>query len=104
MDTRKWDHDEDATTFLMGQRPVLEAEKRGPPLKNRLVGDAEMYKGLLDRESLRAADGVKYFRDTMRPHFKRAQSVFPLEFFIRSIEQEEEASRWSSGSAKFHSF
>ena len=26
---------------------VLEAEKRGPALKNRLVGDAEMYKGLL---------------------------------------------------------
>ena len=85
MDSRKWDHDEDATTFLMGQRPeliddwldltVLEAEKRGPPLKNRLVGDAEMYKGLLDRESLRAADGVKYFRDALRPHFKRAQSV-----------------------------
>ena len=33
---------------------VPEAEKRGPALKNRLVGDAEMYKGLLDRESLRA--------------------------------------------------
>ena len=56
---------------------VLEAEKRGPALKNRLVGDAEMYKGLLDREPLRAADGVKYFRDPLRPHFiKGAQSVF----------------------------
>ena len=56
---------------------VLEAEKRGPSLKNRLVGDAEMYKGALDCESLRAADGVKYFRDTLRPHFiKGAQSVF----------------------------
>ena len=32
-------------------------------------GDAEMYKGLLDRESLEAEDGVKYFRDTLRPHF-----------------------------------
>ena len=48
---------------------VLEAGKRGPALKNRLVGDAEMYNGLLDGESLRAADGVKYFRDTLRPHF-----------------------------------
>ena len=27
---------------------VLEAGKRGPALKNRLVGDAEMYKGLFD--------------------------------------------------------
>ena len=61
---------------------VLEAEKRGPALKNRLVGDAEMHKGLLDRESLRAADGVKYFRDTLRPHFiKGAQSVFLRRFY-----------------------
>ena len=36
-----------------------------------------MHKGLLDRESLRAQDGVKYFKDTLRPHFiKGAQSVF----------------------------
>ena len=56
---------------------VLEAEKRGPALKNRLVGDAEMYKGLLDREHLKTADGVKYFRDTLRHHFiEGAQSVF----------------------------
>ena len=56
---------------------VLEAEKRGPALKNWLVGDADMYKGLLDRESLRVADGVKYFRDAQRPHvIKGAQSVF----------------------------
>ena len=47
----------------------LEAEKRGSALKNRLVGDAEMHRGLLDREPLRAADGVKCFRDTLRPHF-----------------------------------
>ena len=56
---------------------VLEAEQRGPALKNRLVGDAELYKALLDREFLRAADGVKYLRDTLKPHFiKGAQSVF----------------------------
>ena len=36
-----------------------------------------MHKGLLNRESLRAEDGVKYFKDTLRPHFIRgAQSVF----------------------------
>ena len=34
---------------------VPEAEKRGPALKNRLVGDAEMHRGLLDREPLRVA-------------------------------------------------
>ena len=69
---------------------VLEAGKRRPALKNRFVGDAEMYKGLLNRESLRAENGVKYFRDTLRPHFiKVAQSVFLWRFyqFISSKER-----------------
>ena len=38
---------------------MLKDTKRGPALKNRLVGDAEMHKGLLKRESLRATNGVK---------------------------------------------
>ena len=60
---------------------MLEAENGGPELKNRLVRDAELCKGLLDRESLRAAYGVKYFRDTLKPHFiKGAQSVFYWRF------------------------
>ena len=65
----------------------LEAGKRGPALKNRLVGDAGMYKGLLDRETLRSEDGVKYFKDTLRLHFiKGAQSFFLWRFhqFIRA--------------------
>ena len=42
-----------------------------------------MHKGLLNRESLRAEDGVKYFRDTLRPHFiKKAQNVFLWRFYI----------------------
>ena len=40
---------------------VPETGKRRPALKNRLVGDAELYKELLNRESLKAEDGVKYF-------------------------------------------
>ena len=48
---------------------VLEAGKRGPALKNRLIGVAEKYKGLLNRESVKADHGVKYFRDSVRPHF-----------------------------------
>ena len=35
---------------------VLEAEKRGPALKNRLVANAEMHKGLLDREHLKTME------------------------------------------------
>ena len=38
-------------------------------LNNRLVVDAEMYKGLLNRESLRATGGVKYFRASLRLRF-----------------------------------
>ena len=45
---------------------MLEAGKRGLALKNRLVGDAEMHKELLNRESRRAEDGVKYFKDTSK--------------------------------------
>ena len=56
---------------------MLEAGKRGPALKHRLVGVAEKYKGLFNREPLRADYGAKYFRDTLRPQFvKGAQSVF----------------------------
>ena len=61
---------------------VLEAEKRGRALKNRLVRDAEMHKELLNRESLRAENGVKYFKDTLRLHFmKGTQSVFFWRFY-----------------------
>ena len=76
---------------------VLEAEKRGPAPGNRLVGDAEMHKGLLDREPLRAADGVKYFRETLRPHFIRgAQSVFLWRFhqFTRARRGNIEMVKW----------
>ena len=76
---------------------VLEAEKGDPALKNRLVGDANMYKGQLNRESLRAADGVKYFRDTLRPHFtKGAQSVFFWRFyqFTRARRGNAEMVKW----------
>ena len=66
---------------------MIQERKRGPALKNRLVGDAEMHIGLLNREALRAEDGVKYFRDTLRPPFiQGAQSVFLWRFykFIRA--------------------
>ena len=76
---------------------VLEAGKRRPALKNRLVGDAEMHKELLNRESLKAEDGVKYFSVTLRPHFiKGAQTSVD---FIHLSAQEEEILRWSNGSA-----
>ena len=57
-----------------------------------------MYKGLLERECLRAADGVKYFRDTLRPHFiKGAQSVFLWRFyqFTRARRGHVEMIKWT---------
>ena len=76
---------------------VLEESRRGLALKNRLVGDAEMHIGLLNRESLRAEDGVKYFRDTLRPHFiKGAESVFLSRFyqFLRARSGNIEIDKW----------
>ena len=76
MDSCRWNHCENSTTFdgttswfkheeLVDDwldLTVLEKGKRRPALKNRLVGDAEMHKGFLNQESLRAENGVKYFR------------------------------------------
>ena len=76
---------------------VLEVSKRGPALKNRLVGDAGMYTGLLDREPLTAHDGVKFFKDTLRPqHVKGAQSVFLCRFcrFLRARRGNTQMVKW----------
>ena len=61
----------------------LEAEKWGPALRNRLEGEASVYKRLLDRDELRQPNGrgVEYFKRTLRPHFvKGAQTVFLYRF------------------------
>ena len=59
---------------------TLDPEKLGPSLKNRLVGDAAVYKPLLDRDLLRdPANGVSYFKNTVRPHFcKSKPKCFPV--------------------------
>ena len=49
-----------------------------------------MHKELLNRETLRAEDGLKYFKDTLRPHFiNGAQSVFLCRFyaFVRATKR-----------------
>ena len=60
----------------------LEPEKPGPALRNRLEGEAQQYKRLLDREMLRDPNGgVNYFKRFLRPHFiKGAQIVFLYRF------------------------
>ena len=77
---------------------TLDAEKQGPSLKNRLEGDAAIYKSLLERDRLRDPDhGVRYFKDTIRPHFvKGTQSVFLWRFFqfIRFYRGNQDILRW----------
>ena len=60
----------------------LESEKRGPASRNRLEGEVQQYKRLLDREMLRDPnDGANYFKRFLRPHFiKGAQNVFLYRF------------------------
>ena len=60
----------------------LEARKQGPALRNRLEGEAVVYKPLLDRDLLCHEHGVAYFKRTMRPNFvKGTQSVFLWRLF-----------------------
>ena len=76
----------------------LEPEKRGPALRNRLEGDAAIYRTLLDRELLKNPDtGVQYFKQTIRPHFvKGAASVFLYRMFalMRANRGSQEMLRW----------
>ena len=60
----------------------LSEDRRGPALRNRLEGDAAVYKSMLDREQLKHPDtGVEYYKKTLRPHFvKGTTSVFLWRF------------------------
>ena len=77
----------------------LEAEKWGPALRNRLEGEASVYKRLLDREQLREPNGrgVEYFKRTLRPHFvKGAETVFLYRFmrFMKNNRGNAELMKW----------
>jgi len=76
----------------------LDAEKRGPALRNRLEGEAAVYKALLDRDLLRDPQtGVAYFKHELRPHFvKGTQTVFLWRFFqlFKSYRGQQGMLRW----------
>ena len=61
---------------------TLTAEKLGPSLKNALVGAAEFYKNMLDNTELRNPEnGVRHFKDVLRPYFvKGVNHVFLWRF------------------------
>ena len=77
---------------------LLDRKLRGPALKNRLFGEAAVYKPMLDRELLKNEEtGVDYFLNTLRPHFvKGVQSVFlhRLFQFMRMRRGRIELTRW----------
>ena len=57
-------------------------------MKTRLVGEASIYKPLLDRERLRGPnEGVYYFKNGLRPHFVQGvETVFVFRFYqLQSI-------------------
>ena len=73
---------EDAIDDWCDNITELEEEKRGPALRNRLEGEAAVYKRVLDRDALRdPQDGVSYFKRTLRRHYiKGSQNVFLYRF------------------------
>ena len=59
----------------------LDEEKRVPALRNRLEGDAAIYKKILGRDALNKDEGVLYFKRTLRPFFvKGSVNVFLYRF------------------------
>ena len=61
---------------------TLTPERLGPSLKNALVGAAEFYKNMLNNTDLRHPEnGVRHFKDTLRPYFvKGVNHVFLWRF------------------------
>ena len=76
----------------------LPKEKHGPALRNRLEGEAAVYKTLLDRDALcNAENGVRYLKAALRPHFvKGNQNVFLWRFFhlFRASRGNQDLIRW----------
>ena len=63
---------------------TLDEDKRGPALRNRLIGAAEPLRKYLDqdKEALKSERGIQYFKDTLRPFFvKGVHNVYIWRFF-----------------------
>jgi len=77
---------------------ILSAEKHGPALKQRLGGEAAIFRPLLDREKLKDPDnGVQYLMDTLRPKFvKGVQNIFLFRLmqFLKFRRGKLEINRW----------
>jgi len=75
----------------------LEIAKHGVALRNRLEGEAAVYRSILDRERLKQDDGVEYFKKSLRPYFvKGAQNVFLYRFmyFVKFARSSHDLLKW----------
>ena len=68
-----WQYEIDVADWL--DVTQLPKEQRGPELRNRLYGDASLYKHELEREKLKEDDGPKYLLEKLRPHFLKGKST-----------------------------
>ena len=60
---------------------VVEPNKRGPSLRNRLAGQARMYVRAFNREKLASENGVEYFLEVLKKEYLRdAPRVFMWRF------------------------
>ena len=48
-------------------------EKQGILMKQRLIEDAEYWKPVLENAKLKTKNGIRYLKDTLRPHYVRDQ-------------------------------
>ena len=92
-----WFQFEDLIDDWMGIT-TLTPERLGPSLKNALVGAAEFYKNMLNNADLRHPEnGVRHFKDTLRPYFvKGVNHVFLWRFLqlFRCYRGNQEFVRW----------
>ena len=70
-----WFRYEDAVDEWVTLTSVEKPEKWGPLLRSRLIGDAAIYRNMLDPTLLQdPVNGVEYFKKTLRPYFVKGSS------------------------------
>ena len=60
-------------------------EKQGIIVKQRLIEDAEYWKPLLDKAQLKTKNGVRYLKDTLRPHYVKGAALLFIWRFLTLI-------------------
>ena len=58
------------------------AEKQAILVKQRLIDDAEYWKPLLENNKLKTKNGVRYLKDTLRPHYVKGANLLLIWRFL----------------------